>query len=813
MIGSRIFNLKDALYWMRVTGPRSHAISLVSASYIAGTFMAEKSGIEMQKDPSSREAHDRAWSKKAAQRGFKRLAAANRSVLMLDYDGTLAPFVQDRMSSKLYPGVEERLHRLSRLTGGKLVFVTGRPVRELRALLPQDIHAEMWGSHGREQLSAEGGYQLTSLSQKQIEELDWFDRSIGEKGFGSSIERKASGLALHTRGLDSDQARDLRALAETLFAQIEPSGAALEMLPFDGGLEVRGKGCTKATAVEHILKQEPQGTFAAYLGDDQTDEDAFCALGDQGLRVLVRNEFRPTLANLWLKPPQELLEFLDGWLAAVSTYREEAPSPEGISKMETISGVKGAPSTSLVVVSNRIPLSFAMEQGKLTATPSSGGLVSALEPLLKEHGGVWIGSAGTQDSPEIRAQLKEATCGHHYHYEPLFLSEEEQAKYYEGFSNEVLWPLFHDLQTHCVFKPIYWDFYRRVNQKFAEAVLHVTREEDIVWVQDYQLLQVATSIRAQRPRSRIAFFLHIPFPPPDIFEKLPWRREILQGLLDYDFIGLQTERDQRNLVACLRTFIPEIKLDGRGDHRKVVSARGVTLIQVMPISIDFHELASVAASEAVSSRAAEIRCESPGLCIALGIDRLDYTKGIPERLRAFRALLRDQPEFRRKITLIQVVVPSRENIPRYQELHSEVEKLVSSVNGELAEPGWTPIQYMHRSVSHEELLALYKAAHIALVTPLKDGMNLVAKEYCAAHVEDDGVLILSEFAGAAPELKTGAILVNPYDEVGVANALKQAIEMPVKEQRRRMLRLRHQIQSADIHHWRDLFFASLKRVE
>jgi trehalose 6-phosphate synthase len=461
-------------------------------------------------------------------------------------------------------------------------------------------------------------------------------------------------------------------------------------------------------------------------------------------------------------------------------------------------------------VSNRLPVSFVSEDGKLTAKVSSGGLVSALEPLLKEHGGLWVGSAGTQDSPEIHSQLEKATEEHNYRYAPIFLTEEEQANYYEGFSNEVLWPLFHDLQSRCVFDPAYWDFYQRVNRKFAKKVLDETGEQDTIWVHDYQLLQVGSAIREARPHARVAFFLHIPFPAPDIFEKLPWRREVLEGLLDYDFIGLQTKRDEHNLVACLRSFAPGIRITGQDNGRVVTNAHRKTTIQAMPISIDFHDFASSAASEGVEARTLEIRDQIAVDQIALGVDRLDYTKGIPERIRAFRALLRTDPEIRRKITLIQIVVPSRENIPRYQELLSEVEKLVSSVNGEFSGPGWTPIQYIHRAVPREELLALYRAADIALITPLKDGMNLVAKEYCAAHVENSGILVLSEFAGAAPELRTGAILVNPYDELGVAAALRQAMAMPEAERRRRMLRLRRQVRQADLLHWRDRFFAGLE---
>src|SRR3954468_14462626 len=219
----------------------------------------------------------------------------------------------------------------------------------------------------------------------------------------------------------------------------------------------------------------------------------------------------------------------------------------------------------LVVVSNRIPVSFATENGTLVAKPSSGGLIGALEPVLEDHGGMWVGSVGAEDSPQLREQLDAATQQRNFHYVPVILTPEEQANYYEGFSNEVLWPLFHDLQSQCVFDPAYWEFYQQVNLKFAQAVHSVARKSDIIWVQDYQLMQVAGALRSLRPNAFLSFFLHIPFPSPDIFAKLPWRRQILEGLLAYDFIGVQTDRDERNLAACVRCYTREAKVSGRGE--------------------------------------------------------------------------------------------------------------------------------------------------------------------------------------------------------------------------------------------------------
>ena len=469
----------------------------------------------------------------------------------------------------------------------------------------------------------------------------------------------------------------------------------------------------------------------------------------------------------------------------------------------------------LLVVSNRLPVQIKKtEAGHLHAVPSSGGLVSALTPILAEYGGTWVGSTGIASNGEahdgeVRKVLASTARGGAMRYVPVFLSAEEQTNFYEGFSNEILWPLFHDLQSRCNFAPRYWEFYIRVNQRFAATSLKASQPGDVIWIQDYQLMDVGREIRKRRPEGTLAFFMHIPFPAPDIFEKLPWRRRILEGLLEHDLIGLQTPRDERNLVACIRAFLPNAEVEREHDHRRATHRGRITRIQAFPISIDFRQFAEGAASPEVGRRAFEIRRQLNGVRIAVGIDRLDYTKGIPERLRAFARLLRDYPATRGRISLYQVVVPSRENITSYRRLMHEVEQLVTHINGEYSQPGWVPIHYIHRSLPRKELLALYRAANLALVTPLKDGMNLVSKEYCAARTENDGVLILSEFAGAAPELHRGALLVNPYDELGVAEALNRALDMEPKEQRRRMMRMRAWVRRHDILHWRDSFFAVL----
>ena len=455
----------------------------------------------------------------------------------------------------------------------------------------------------------------------------------------------------------------------------------------------------------------------------------------------------------------------------------------------------------IIIVSNRLPLSMTLEFGAFKVRRSSGGLVTALRPILKEHGGTWIGNAGTHDDKKMVKALEEESRRTGFDCAPVFVTEEEDHNYYEGFSNQVLWPLFHDFIGECRFEPEYWEFYRRVNGKFADAVMKVYTGKQILWVHDYQLMHVAAILRERGCKGRIVFFLHTPFPSYDVFAKLPWRQHLLRAMLEYDLIGMQTERDVRNLVSCLRRLVPEAPMTtDHGVHFVSWCGRKVK-IQDFPISIDFDEFAHAASEPAVEERMRTIVARMGMGQVIFGVDRQDYTKGIPHRLRAYGELLRRKPEMVGKVKLVQIVVPSRQNIPGYEALKSRIEHLVASINGEFTQPGWVPIHYIHRAIPREELVALYRAAHVALVTPLKDGMNLVAKEFCASRIDERGVLILSEFAGAAAEMYRGALLVNPFDVEGVADALEQALRMPDWQQQERMRKLRRFLRHANVHRW------------
>jgi len=455
----------------------------------------------------------------------------------------------------------------------------------------------------------------------------------------------------------------------------------------------------------------------------------------------------------------------------------------------------------LINVSNRLPVAIKKHAGGPRVERSSGGLASALDSAWRQHSGVWIGWAGTTQDQPVDGLLNKASRKRSYTLQPVNLSDEEIAKFYSGFANEIIWPLFHDMQSRCNFDPAYWEIYQNVNRKFAKAVAETARPEDFVWVHDYHLMMVGQYLRELDVRSRQGFFLHIPFPSPDMFEKLPWREPILRALLQFDILGFQTDRDRQNFVGGVERLIAGATVEKR-QNRNVITMDGrASVAGTFGISIDFEEFSEHANRPEVATRASQVRRELNEKTLVLGVDRLDYTKGIPERLKAFRVLLQRFPELRGQITLVQVVVPSREDIPRYKDLRSDLELLVSRINGEFTQPGWVPIHYMHRNLGRDELLAYYRAADIALITPLRDGMNLVAKEFCAAQVDERGVLIVSEFAGASQELRHGAILVNPNDHSGVAQAIYQATTMSQDEKRTRMRLLREIIRDHNVQRW------------
>jgi alpha,alpha-trehalose-phosphate synthase [UDP-forming] len=462
----------------------------------------------------------------------------------------------------------------------------------------------------------------------------------------------------------------------------------------------------------------------------------------------------------------------------------------------------------LVIVSNRLPVIMERYTNGWQVRPSSGGLVTALAPVLRDRGGTWIGWTGTSSGEDLSEPLTIGTRSAGYSLKPVSLTHEEVQNFYYGFANEVIWPLFHDLQGRCNFDPNYWRTYKEVNLRYAEVTAVTAGRGDYIWVHDYHLMNLAQALRGLGFKSLLGFFLHIPFPPLDIFMKLPWRFQILRALLEFDLVGLQTLRDYRNFLQCVRSVIKDVRIQTNGRIATIRFGNRGMRVGAFPIGIDYKNFARDAVNEAVTARSKLIHEDLPKRHIVLGVDRLDYTKGIPYKLEAFGRLFMRHPELKEKITLVQVVVPSRETIPKYQDLKMEIERMVGEINGLFTVWGWAPIIYLFRHLDREELLAYYRASEIALVTPLKDGMNLVSKEFCASSVEEDCVLVLSEFAGAAAQLQNGALLVNPYDVESVADAIYHAFSMDKPERRARMRKLRKKVRDNDIFHWVDSFLTA-----
>jgi trehalose 6-phosphate synthase len=467
----------------------------------------------------------------------------------------------------------------------------------------------------------------------------------------------------------------------------------------------------------------------------------------------------------------------------------------------------------LIVVSNRLPIIIYKEENTWQIKPGSGGLITALDPILKENKSLWVGWPGTGKEAPVEKLLDMFGVEQGYKLVGVPLSKEDIEHYYWGFANGTLWPLFHDLLGYCKFDQKDWQTYVAVNKKFAEIISGLSQRNDIIWIHDYQLSMVGSFLRTMQLRLPLAYFHHIPFPSYDLLRRLPWKREYIKALLAFDLLGFQTLRDRRNFINTATSLIPEISVARRQRYYTLLKY-GKRIIQVrnFPISIDFNQFNDAAQSPEVKEAAWFLHENIKERQLIVGIDRLDYTKGIPERFLAFERALEKYPDLKHKISLVQVVVPSRTLDPDYQLLKEQLDQMVGRINSRFGQSGWIPIYYIFRSLDKTQLLAHYRASEIALITPLRDGMNLVAKEYCASSVDNNGVLILSEFTGAADQLGEKALLVNPYDIEKTADTIYQASVMPFEERQERMQWLRNQIQRNDVHRWLNNFITALDEI-
>lgn len=459
-----------------------------------------------------------------------------------------------------------------------------------------------------------------------------------------------------------------------------------------------------------------------------------------------------------------------------------------------------------IIVSNRLPVKIINNDGQLEFKPSEGGLATGLGSVYREGNNLWLGWPGQEiESDEDREQIKSGLKEKNLY--PVFLTQEEINLYYEGFSNEVLWPIFHYHPTYARYEQKYWDSYYSVNQKFMDAVFQVAEPGDKIWIHDYQLMLLPGMIREKHPDITIGFFLHIPFPSYEIFRLIPWRAEILHNLLGADLLGFHTFDDVRHFTSAVSRILPAHTVANQINYqdRQIIA-------EPFPMGIDDQKFEQLIENQEVVHNINILNQIFSGAKIILSIDRLDYSKGILQRLQAFNMLLEEHPEYIEKVVFYMIVVPSRDTVAQYMELRDEIDKLVGNINARFRTLQWTPVNYYYRSFPVEMLSALYHIAEVCLITPMRDGMNLVCKEYIASRTNNSGVLILSEMAGAVKEL-IDAVIVNPNNIGEIYRAMITALNMPKDEQERRMSAMREIVSKFNIHHWVKLYMDRLDETK
>ena len=706
----------------------------------------------------------------------------NRLALLLDLDGTLIPFAPRPEDARLDDAAVELLGELS-TAGVQVVIVTGRQQHLVEDMCSRLPHAWWFAEHAAWHHSG-GRWSGPRAREPELQELAATLTEF-QQFAGARIEHKSLAVALHWREVAQEHRDAAIAAAELACEEWLETRPHCQRIDGVEMLEVRLRSVHKGKAVAHVREQLPDVPIIA-IGDDETDEDMFAALGDRDLAIAVRTlQRRPSRASHWLASPVEVRGFLR-WLRDARRTREPCPPPA----FETTSHAPATTRSRLVVVSNRTPPQATGRHRQ------GGGLVSALEPALRTFDGVWLGWSGIEGEQSTALTIDDEA---HPVRASFDLSAGQRERYYSGFCNRALWPLLHGFPSRVRFRDEDWRNYVKVNDLFARHALELVTHNGVVWVHDYHLLLVARAARERGYRGPIGLFIHVPFPQPDVFDTLPWSNDVLAAMREYDFIGIHTQQWADNFVACLQAHDTRARRPSR-----------MPQIGVLPIGID--PTAFKAGDDVLDREIAGLRTALGPRRMILGVDRLDYSKGIPERLLAFETLLEHYPEWRSQISLVQISVPSREEVPEYAELRIAVEKLVGRINGRFGEADWVPVRYLYRSFDHSVLAQLYRLADVALVTPLRDGLNLVSKEFFAAQRPDSpGVLVLSRFAGAAAELRH-AVLTNPFHVDGLAADLDLALRMPLAERKHRQELLASVIAEPTPHRWAAAFLGRLREA-
>ncbi len=721
---------------------------------------------------------------------WQHLVTATQLVVALDLDGTLVPFAPTPQEALIDDTVGALIAGLAGLPRVTVGVISGRPralVAELPARFPNVAFA---AEHGVWRW-ADGSWEAALPPIPQLDDIAATLRALASRHPGAIVERKSCSVCLHWRSVAPESHDTISAAAEVIVDEWLETHHQLERLPVMEALEVRHRGAHKGTALGWLRSLGPHGAPLLAIGDDITDEDMFVSLRDGDVGILVADHARRTQAGLRLPSIDAVHKFLR-WLIEARTQQPSigTSGPSDSVNLVVARGPQLPGEARLVVASNRLPAAPSPERKR-----EVGGLVSALIPALTETSGIWLGWSGDERDPGLRLRIEDgdAFTRAQFDYPPTW-----RQQFYAGFCNQSLWPLLHGFPTRVRYIDSEWQCYGDANRAYAALVLQAGGPTSDVWVQDFHLMLVGRELRRAGHRGRTGFYLHVPFPPLDIFETMPWASEVMAALLEFDVVGLQCQRWADNYLYTVRELL------GRDAERQAKDR-----LRVIPVGVDPDRFAE-SATGAPSAELGSFEEMLGGRKLILGVDRLDYSKGIPERLEAFARLLEKFPEWRGHVSFVQVSVPTRSEVPEYAELRSKVEALVGRINGAFGEADWTPVRYLYRSYDQATLARLYRLAAVGLVTPLRDGMNLVAKEYVASQdPADPGVLVLSKFCGAAEHM-TLARLTNPYHVDGVASDLDAALRVPKDERIAQHSALRAVVWQETAGAWARTFLESLR---
>ncbi len=726
--------------------------------------------------------------------------------ILADLDGTLVPFAETPDLARPTAEILDLASALAVEAGVTLAIVSGRPREDLDRFFKDCEHLILVGEHGGWRRDGGAWQPAVEASQDEVADLAEKLEDLARRHPRALVERKTWSVAFHFRTIPERH-------REGAFVEVEdhvnrwladhPRFASLSGAEV---LEIRPARMNKGIVTPWLRERAGARARLVALGDDVTDEDMFHSLAPEDESILVgTDEGRATAARSRLDSTQHAASFLR-WLLAVR--RGDALPPDTGLPRRIEAEAPPSDSTSryrVLVVSNRLP---ELRSGNASVRKRNvGGLVSALEPALQEKRAVWLGWSGRTRADADPKGLSRVSIDESVNPARAYVDIPPQwhKLYYNGLCNGALWPLLHSFPNRVRLADRDWDCYREANAGFAAAAARLVGSTDTVWLHDYHLLLASQRLREHGHEGPIGLFLHVPFPSPDIFFILPWAEEVLTAMLTLDLVGFHTpgfvDNFRRTVGALSGTLVSDDAIEYRGRR---------TRIGAFPIGIyveNFQDADPSAAEEV----AALMRAIAPSRLV-LGVDRLDYTKGIPERLQAFGRLFELFPEWRRKVSLVQVSVPSRSDVPEYAEQRSRIETIVGRINGELGEADWVPIRYLYRSFGQGQLSELYRASSVGYVTPLRDGMNLVAKEWVAAQdPAEPGALLLSRFAGAAVELGD-ALLTNPWHVDGLARDLDRALRMPLEERRIRHQRLMAVVSRTSASGWAEDFLSTLSAL-